>query len=70
MNRTNGTAHTLEELVARALFQDQHKFQSWERSKLYAKANAIKRAKDALHRSGIKNVTIDTEIENPKEGAR
>lgn len=70
MNRTNGTPHTLEELVARALFQDQHKFQSWERSKLYAKANALKRAKDALQRGGIKNVTIETEIENPKEGAK
>ncbi len=70
MNRTNGTAHTLEELVARALFNDQHKFQSWERSKLYAKANALKRAREAMQRSGIKNVEIPMEIVNPKEGAR
>lgn len=70
MNRSNGTPHTLKELVARCIFQDQHKFQSWERSKLYAKANALKRAEDALKRSGVKDVTIETEIENPKEGAK
>jgi hypothetical protein len=71
MNRSNGEkVHDLNELVARALFQDQHKFQSWERSKLYLKANSMKRATEALRRAGIKNVTIETDIVDPKEGVK
>lgn len=71
MNRSNGEKpHDLQELVARALFQDQHKFQSWERSKLYLKANALKRAGESLKRCGIKNCEITTEITDPKEGVR
>jgi hypothetical protein len=71
MNRSNGEkAHTLKDLVARALFQDQHKFRSWDNSKLYVKANALNRAQLALERAGIKDMEIVTEVKNPKEGAR
>lgn len=71
MNRSLGeTPVDLQELVARALFQDQHRFRSWDRSKGFLQANAKKRAQDALKRAGIKNVSIVTEIKDPKEGAR
>lgn len=71
MNRSNGEKpHTLEELVARVLFQDQHPMQSWDRSKEFLKANAKKRADMALKRAGIQNVAIVMDIVDPKEGAK
>lgn len=71
MNRSNGEhPHTLEELVARILFQDQHRLRSWDRSKGYLQQNARVRARNAMKYSGIQNVEIDMEIKNPKEGAR
>lgn len=71
MNRSNGEKpHDLKELVARALFQDQHPYQSWDRSKEYMKANSKRRAEVAMKRCGMKNVELVTEIQDPKEGAR
>ncbi len=71
MNRSKGeTPHDLQELVARVLFQDQHRFRSWDRSKGFLQANAKKRAQEAMRRAGIKNMEIVTEIIDPKEGAR
>lgn len=71
MNRNDGEkSHDLAELVARALFQDTHRLRSWNHSKEYLKANAKARAAQAMKRAGIKNVVIDMEIVDPKEGAR
>lgn len=71
MNRSNGESpHTLEELVARTLFQDQHRHRSWDRSKGFLQANARKRAREAMNRCGIKNIEVDMVITDPKEGAR
>lgn len=70
MNRARGNVHTLEDLVARILFQDQHRMRSFDGAKPYLTALSRKRAQDAMKRSGIKNVTVDMEITDPKEGAR
>lgn len=71
MNRTAGDhVHDLESLLARTLFKAQYPLRSWDRSKGYLTANMTDRARKAMKASGIKNVPVEMEIVDPKEGAR
>lgn len=67
MRRTEvSEAHDLQDLVARALFQDKFPMRSWSRSRGFMQANARLRAMTALKRAGIENVSIKTVV-NQKE---
>ncbi len=53
----------LKELVARALFNDKFRLRNWEHSKPYLQQALLKRAEEALRRSGVENVQVNSKVE-------
>lgn len=52
----------MEELIARAIFQDQFRLRRWSTAKPWLKQNSVIRARNAMTKAGVPNIDIEVEI--------